>query len=604
MRNRHAALSAIAMVLVAALMLASLPPAVQAAAPQAGPKGPPGPVYLPLVSGQTGAPAFAIVSPLPGSTVAGTVVFAVRPDQPGTVTQVSFKAGNKDLGADTTPADGFQVYIDAGQLPPGPTAFSATASGPNGSGSQSVQVTVQPKPPATTTVGTQGAVAATTIGSVITVPPGGAPPGTTLSVAEQSREQVTAETGLDWDTLNVTFLGGQQVTTDHALQKPLSLSSAGFGSRVQPGQAVVNYQILPDANGDGISELVAVNTAGVAPNQDVVSDPVAGIQLGAAQRAGKTQIAAAAGISGPPGTTFEIAASGLNPVSAHGNIATFRSQDGESVSLPAFVRFDKQSSLGQTAQVMIPQLPPGPATLTLRNESTSETSAPISVTIEALGPPSGDAAQIIDQAFAANLAGINQLVTLMGDQATPYMATFTAAISHTQEVRTLFQQLAAHPTAQQAKALDDLASMIENSNILSTLSAAAVQGLCDNLSQFGLIDGSIGALGGLIAGVGSSEAALVALGLTAASGGTVILAGVGLAGAAILAGVAPGSIAGATTRLPLPYVTRPLQEQAPAPPAWVRRRLQAAAAAAVSTAAIPAAVGVVAAAVKQCKRRR
>ncbi len=511
-----------------------------------------GQIYLPFVTGSPSAPSFTIVNPLAGSTVAGTIIFAIRVDRPDTVTSRNFKAGSKDLGAGVATADGFQVYVDARQLPAGPATFTATVSGSTGSAEKSTHVTVQPNPPASTTVKTDGAVVASAIGSVITVPPGGAPPGTQVSVVEKTQQQVTADTGINWDALGVTFLGAQVVTANNAFQKPLGVSSAGFGQRVKPGDAIVNYQILPDSNHDGVGELVAVNTASAAPNQNVVSDPVPGIQLGTASRAGKTGAVAAAGaattLSGPPGATFEIAAAGLNPASAQGNVAVFHTQGGADATIPAMVRPDKQSPLGQTALVMIPLLPAGPATLTLRNESTGDTSTPISVIIQSLGKPSKPAAQIIDQSLATNEAALNQLSTLLGGQASLYATTITGAINHTKKLRTLFQQISAHPTAQQTQALNDIATMIENSNILLSLSTTAVAGagidttlgLCDNLGQFSLIDASVGALGALVAGIGTSGTALTALGLTVSSGGTVIVIGAAIAAAAIGAGIAAG----------------------------------------------------------------
>jgi hypothetical protein len=50
---------------------------------------------------------------------------------------------------------------------------------------------------------------ATTSGSTIVVPPSTVPSGTTVSVQDKTQAQVTAEKGIDWDGLGVTFLGQQ-----------------------------------------------------------------------------------------------------------------------------------------------------------------------------------------------------------------------------------------------------------------------------------------------------------------------------------------------------------------------------------------------------------
>src|SRR5262245_47985226 len=89
-------------------------------------------LFLPLVAKPFGPPDLVITSPGDGMSVGGTSFFAAQPVQPGAVTSVAFKAGTTDLGSDTTPADGFQVYLDASKLPAGPLTLSATASGPTG----------------------------------------------------------------------------------------------------------------------------------------------------------------------------------------------------------------------------------------------------------------------------------------------------------------------------------------------------------------------------------------------------------------------------------------------------------------------------------------
>ncbi len=545
MQHRSSLFMTISITLVATLMLGAFPPAAFAAqAPrrrtrvstdEGGET-----IYLPWVTDSSPAPpSFVIDSPAPDGIIAGTVVFAAQVTGPGAVTRVDFRAGNSDLGLGIATAGGFQVYIDADQLPAGPITLTATAVGPGGSASQSVDVTVQHSPLASASVGPQGAVIASQTGSVITVPPGGAPPGTHVSVVEKTQDQVTADTGINWDALGVTFLGAQQISSDHAFRKPLSIASAGYGQRVQPGQAVVTYQIVPDSNNDHVAELVAVNGASVvSKTQAVVSDPVPKIQLGAIQRVGKAGSVAfaAATLSGPPGATFEIAAAGLNPASAQGNVAIFQTPDGGGASIPAFVRFDPQSPLGQTAQVMIPLLPPGPATLTLRNESTGNTSALISVTIDPLGPPSKPAGQIIDQAFVTGEAALNQLQSDLGSQAA-IAPSITNAISHTKELRTFFQQIAAHPTTEQAKVLDNIASMIENSNILLSLpasSAELTQGICNKLGPLSLITGATASFGGMLTGLGLSAGALTV------GGGAFVLAGGGVFLLSVAVGFAIG----------------------------------------------------------------
>ena len=44
------------------------------------------------------------------------------------------------------------------------------------------------------------------------------------------------------------MLGAQAIASDRPLDGAMGVSSGGFGPMVQPGQAVVNYRIAPDAD--------------------------------------------------------------------------------------------------------------------------------------------------------------------------------------------------------------------------------------------------------------------------------------------------------------------------------------------------------------------
>ena len=233
-------------------------------------------LYLPLVATKGGPPAFVISAPAAGTTVAGTVIVTVRSTDGQPLTSVSFRAGNTLLANDTTAADGFRAFLNARQFPAGPLTLTATARTTGGESSQSITVNVLPDPPSSGALNGDGSgIFDSQIGSVISLRPGSAPPGTQVTITELSQDQVTAQHQINWDAIGVTFLGAQQIESSAPLVEPFAgVSSAGFGNRVQPGQAVVNYRLAPDADGDGISEIVVVNTASVAPGGDVVADPL------------------------------------------------------------------------------------------------------------------------------------------------------------------------------------------------------------------------------------------------------------------------------------------------------------------------------------------
>jgi hypothetical protein len=469
-------------------------------------------------------PEFAIISPQEGWTVSGMLFFAAQPLDAAGVYSVTFQAGSTILGTDATPADGFKVYLDADAFPAGPLQLTATASGPCGQLTQSISVNVIPNPPAGGVVGAQGGVFASQIGSIITIPPGAVPDGTTITVTEKSQAQTTADHGIDWEAMGVTFLGAQEVQSTAPFSLPLGVASAGFGNRVQPGQAVVNYSIIPDADADGVDELVVLNTASVAPNDDVIADPVPQVLLGAASTTSSAGSSSPqslqAGIHGPPGTVIEIKASGFNPYSALGNVAIYHSSvDGTELRVPAFVRPEFNNASERTIATAIPPLAPGSATLTLRNESTGSTAGPINITVEPAPPLSRPAAEIIDAALASALDTLSQVSSLAAEMGQPQLVDeASSAIAKTNELRSLIQQISINPTPEEALSLTNLAIMIENSGVLNNLSQIALQqainpqGLCDDIFHPLALLGLLGGVMTELATVASFETAASALG--------------------------------------------------------------------------------------------
>src|SRR5690606_17605892 len=111
-------------------------------------------------------------------------------------------------------------------------------------------------------------------------------------------------------------------TSDAPINTAMGVSSGGFGPRVQPGQAVVNYAILPDADGDGVGEVVVINNAVVAPNGDVITEPVPAVMTGAeAVVSGATGLRtyAATDVVVQPGSVMEVPVAGMNVHSRSSN---------------------------------------------------------------------------------------------------------------------------------------------------------------------------------------------------------------------------------------------------------------------------------------------
>ncbi len=441
-------------------------------------------------------PPFVILSPAGGAQVASPVFFAIAPRDPASVDAVTFVAGGTELAVDSPNEDAYRVFLLPGDFPEGDLGLTATAVDKAGRRrSASITVHVVRHPPGQETVGAAGALlGATEDGgaiSTLSVPPG-ATAGAVVTFSAMTKQEVELATGIDYDALGVTFLGAQEVTTSSALGAPLGVSSGGFGARVQPSQVVVNYSIVPDADGDGVDELVATNGASVAPNGDVISNPVPRIQVGdtvVARTAGSRRLRTqqTGGLRGPPGTRLELQVpTGLNPMSAFGNLAVFTSLvDGSRVELPASVEPDPNDpGAVPTVAVHIPLLAPGGATLVLQNVSSGESSAVLDVVVEAPAPLPDEPGVVIDgvlEAIATALA------------ADPDAADAAAQL---QQARTLFAQMADQPTAEESETLQAVAVFLAGSDaeeLVSGFSGGGVRGQACSASSIGSAVGRYGA---------------------------------------------------------------------------------------------------------------
>ncbi|MEZ4636783.1 MAG: hypothetical protein R2856_17800 [Caldilineaceae bacterium] len=318
-------------------------------------------IYLPFVETRPGAPDVRIIAPAVGAKISGMHFFAVQAVDPATVRAVTFKADDQILVTDDTANDGLRVLFDASSFGDGPLVLAAEATGPGGAVTRWITVTVVADPPSSAVIGPEGGLLQTATGSIVAVPPGALTQSALLTVTERTQAQVTSENGIDWEQLGITFLGDQQISGSAAISLPLQVNSAGYGNRVQPGQAVVNYTLLPDVNGDGVDELVVINTATVAPNNAVVSDPVPQILVKSLQvdsTAEQSQRVRAEGISGRIGSSVRIRMDDMNQASLLGNLGTWRSLvDGTTIQQRGRVLPDPADLSQQIFSSIIPPLP-------------------------------------------------------------------------------------------------------------------------------------------------------------------------------------------------------------------------------------------------------
>ena len=230
----------------------------------------------------------------------------------------------------------------------------------------------------------------------------------------------------------------------------------------------MNYRIAADADGDGIGELVVVNTASVA-GDDVISDPVDEVQLSSevtVSSFGRSSLRTlqGGGVSGPPGTRLEFQAVGFNPFSLAGNIAIFESQvDDTLVGTSAVVvpNFDDPSGLPQTVLTVIPALPPGPATLLLINLSTFSTVGPFDLTVEAAPSLSRPAEEVIVEALDAIVDGLVALDEVAEAEGITLIPGIHIAIPRVAAFKSEIEAIAGNPTPEEAEFLELLAGQFE-----------------------------------------------------------------------------------------------------------------------------------------------
>jgi hypothetical protein len=351
----------------------------------------------------TGGPPFVINSPAAGSTVSGPVFFSVQPLAPNDVHSVHFEAGGTAIVPQYPGEHKFRVFLMPRDFADGILTLTATVTGHDGNRThQSITVQVVASPPSRTVVASTGAILGTVeengATSVLYVP-AGIGEGATVSFEARTQAAVKVATGVDYEAMGVTFLGAQEVTTDRWLGSPLMVSSGGFGPMVQPGQAVVNYVIAPDGDGNGSGELVVVNTASVAPNGDVISDPVPWAQVAQVSSSmslgSRGQLVRHAQPAAPPGGQLTFTASGFNAAHRLSNLVVFRTGGQTFTTFATYLIDAPPDASAGVISFVVPDVPPGLATLELWNLSTGSRTPTFDVLIESPAPMADSPHEVI-----------------------------------------------------------------------------------------------------------------------------------------------------------------------------------------------------------------
>ena len=236
-------------------------------------------VWLSACGGPAQPPAadhgISISSPAGGQVLSGTVPLAARGTTSG-ATGITFEIGGIATAAR---ADG-TAYLDTRQLADGQHTLTATGTAAGASVQTKLQVTVDNDLPTSGEISTAGGGLRSDLGSIASIPPGALATTTQVSVSDTTQQEILNEFGVDYSALGVTFLGAMTIDTNGAqVGLPVSVDLAGWANGVQPGQDVVMFALAPDADGDGVGELVLAASAEATASGSVITRPVPTVEV-------------------------------------------------------------------------------------------------------------------------------------------------------------------------------------------------------------------------------------------------------------------------------------------------------------------------------------
>lgn len=324
--------------------------------------------------------ALEVTFPAEGQRLSGTTAVAAA-GVGGQVTSLTFELAGASVAGRT---DG-TAYLDTRALPDGPATLRASGVVAGRSVEDTVSVIVDNDLQASATVGPAGGSLRSSDGSIASLPPGGFAGDTMVTVDDATQASILADFGVDYPALGVTFLGALEVdTSGTAVNLPVSVDLAGWASAVQPGQAVVMFALAPDADGDGVGELMFAANAEATDTGSVVTRPVPRSQVYGFGAAGSLRVQQTA--SAKPGEIVTLSGRGFNPTSPLSNVARYGAASSPDAETLAHVTiegsgFDPPSAL----QIAVPALGSGTQTFVLHNLTTGHRTDPITLTIESLG---------------------------------------------------------------------------------------------------------------------------------------------------------------------------------------------------------------------------
>ena len=361
--------------------------------------------------------------PAPGQSLSGTVGVAAA-GHGGAVADLRFELGS--LGVDAR-ADG-TAYLDTRALADGTHTLRAVAVVAGEDVSDTISVVVANDVGASGTVGVAGGSLKTPDGSFATIAPGALPSSALVAVDDATQAGILNDFGVDYPALGVTFLGAMEVDTGGVdVGLPLSVDLAGWAQAVQPGQRVVMFALAPDADGDGVGELMFASEAEATDTGSVITRPTPRSEVYGFGDAGGLATQQTASLQ--PGQIVTVTGRGFNTLSPLSNVARYGSGNVPSAETLVDVRVADSAAFNPLLEVRfaVPALGAGSHDVALHNLTTGYRAAPTTVGVLALGTGTAATWSAFREQVAAAASALTTGRADLATHASGWLATLGAA---------------------------------------------------------------------------------------------------------------------------------------------------------------------------------
>jgi hypothetical protein len=365
----------------------------------------------------------SIGSPVEGQALSGTVA-VLAAGVGGKAQDLTFRLGSLSANADS---DGIAV-LNTRSLTDGAYVLEASATVAGVVVSDAVDVTVLNDLPSSAAVGAAGGALRSGAGSLAIVPPGALTGSVNVAVSDTTQAEILDAFGVDYTALGVTFLGALTIDADtDRFERPVAVDLAGWAAGVQPGQQVVMFSVAPDADGDGIGELMFAANAMATDDGSVITRPTPRSEVYGF--GGATGSVLRQSTSARPGEIVSVTGRGFNPAAVLSNVARF----GGATDVLALVTTVEDVLFNplMQAEFALPALPSGSANARLHNLTTGYASDSLALSVGSLGSGSASAYQGLLEQVDAAVARVTADRPDLAQRAAGWSAALAASSSST-----------------------------------------------------------------------------------------------------------------------------------------------------------------------------